>query len=57
MDIIGSYSDKPLNVEQTTESEPNLEYGIIADTQHSKTILNWANATDIKTGLASLIKC
>ena len=57
VDIIGSYCDKPLHVEQTTESESNPEYGIIADTQLAKTILNWANTTDIRTGLASLIKC
>ena len=57
VDIIGSYCDKPLHVEQTTESESNPEYGIIADTQLAKTILNWANTTDIRTGLSSLIKC
>lgn len=56
VDIIGSYSDKPLNIEQTGESDPNLESGIIADTQHTKTILHWANTTDISEGLKSLIK-
>ncbi len=56
VDIAGSYSDKSLSVQKTPESERPIEYGLIADTHHSRAILNWAGTTDIRTGLKSLIK-
>ena len=54
--IIKSYSSNSLSIEKTEELDHGPACGIIADTQHTRAILNWVNTTSIRAGLESLVK-